>query len=109
MIRRPPRSTLFPYTTLFRSTTFFPPYAVARQLQSLHWISNGRAGWNIVTALQGHENFGLQAMPDADERYARAAEFTDVVRRLWASFPNEALKIDRDSGRYARSEEHTSE
>ena len=24
-----------------------------------------------------------------------------MVRRLWASFPNEALKIDRDSGRYA--------
>src|SRR5260370_18122204 len=23
MIRRPPRSTLFPYTTLFRSTTFY--------------------------------------------------------------------------------------
>src|SRR3712207_8019851 len=23
MIRRPPRSTLFPYTTLFRSTSFF--------------------------------------------------------------------------------------
>src|SRR5256885_11436864 len=23
MIRRPPRSTLFPYTTLFRSTTYF--------------------------------------------------------------------------------------
>src|SRR2546430_13181590 len=27
MIRRPPRSTLFPYTTLFRSLTF--PYAAA--------------------------------------------------------------------------------
>src|SRR2546428_7397232 len=25
MIRRPPRSTLFPYTTLFRSYTAFPP------------------------------------------------------------------------------------
>src|SRR2546428_6865738 len=24
MIRRPPRSTLFPYTTLFRSAVFFP-------------------------------------------------------------------------------------
>src|SRR5260221_1972991 len=24
MIRRPPRSTLFPYTTLFRSTLFYP-------------------------------------------------------------------------------------
>src|SRR2546425_1724916 len=29
MIRRPPRSTLFPYTTLFRSHDFRPP-AVAR-------------------------------------------------------------------------------
>src|SRR2546422_7491032 len=25
MIRRPPRSTLFPYTTLFRSCCFWPP------------------------------------------------------------------------------------
>src|SRR5258705_10326321 len=25
MIRRPPRSTLFPYTTLFRSSDSFPP------------------------------------------------------------------------------------
>src|SRR2546426_1865594 len=25
MIRRPPRSTLFPYTTLFRSVSLFPP------------------------------------------------------------------------------------
>src|SRR5438309_8629633 len=25
MIRRPPRSTLFPYTTLFRSYVFMPP------------------------------------------------------------------------------------
>src|SRR2546430_12817586 len=27
MIRRPPRSTLFPYTTLFRSMPFHPPAA----------------------------------------------------------------------------------
>src|SRR5256885_16744653 len=26
MIRRPPRSTLFPYTTLFRSDCFFQPH-----------------------------------------------------------------------------------
>src|SRR5579859_1256876 len=29
MIRRPPRSTLFPYTTLFRSTTAAPPTQTA--------------------------------------------------------------------------------
>lgn len=83
------------------STTFFPPYLVARQLQSLNWLSKGRVGWNIVTALQGHENFGLQAMPSAEERYARAAEFTEVVHRLWRSFPNQALLLDRANGRYA--------
>src|SRR3712207_7181792 len=31
MIRRPPRSTLFPYTTLFRSATF-----IAADLRDLH-------------------------------------------------------------------------
>src|SRR3712207_8442998 len=31
MIRRPPRSTLFPYTTLFRSPASMDPVAVARR------------------------------------------------------------------------------
>ena len=83
------------------STTFLPPYVVARQIQSLHWLSNGRAGWNIVTALDGNENFGLAEMPSAEERYARAAEFTEVVRLLWESYPADAIRADRASGVYA--------
>ncbi|GGF50209.1 hypothetical protein GCM10007301_06910 [Azorhizobium oxalatiphilum] len=82
------------------STTFYPPYVVARQIQSLNWLSNGRAGWNIVTALEGHANFGLASMPSADERYAQAAEFTDVVRALWGSYPRSALLTDRATGRH---------
>src|SRR2546422_4462413 len=31
MIRRPPRSTLFPYTTLFRSLSAYPPTRLAAQ------------------------------------------------------------------------------
>lgn len=85
------------------STTFNPPFMVARQLQSLNWLSQGRAGWNIVTALDGHENFGLAAMPSGEERYRRAAEFTGIVRRLWASYPHEALRLEREGGRYADS------
>ncbi|MEI2384352.1 NtaA/DmoA family FMN-dependent monooxygenase [Breoghania sp. JC706] len=80
------------------STTFYPPYVVARQIQSLNWLSNGRAGWNIVTALDGNENFGLADMPTPEERYARAAEFTEVVRRLWDSFPEAAIRHDREAG-----------
>src|SRR5438270_4530181 len=33
MIRRPPRSTLFPYTTLFRSSVHARPLSAARQLR----------------------------------------------------------------------------
>jgi len=76
------------------STTFNPPYVVARQLQSLNWISNGRAGWNIVTSIDGAHNFGDEPMPSPEARYRRAAEFTDVVRALWNSHPYGALTGD---------------
>lgn len=82
------------------STTFNQPYQVARQIQSLHWLSHGRAGWNIVTALDGHENFGEVAMPGADQRYDKAQEFTDVVQALWRSYPRDALLVDRATGQY---------
>lgn len=86
------------------STTFNPPYVVARQLQSLHWISNGRAGWNIVTSIEGAENFSNSPMPSTEERYLKAIEFTDVVLKLWESYPHEALIVDRVSGKYADRE-----
>src|SRR5258708_14505464 len=45
MIRRPPRSTLFPYTTLFRSSTSSPPPAAsnpARRGSARCWHSRRR-------------------------------------------------------------------
>lgn len=82
-------------------TAFASPYTTARQLQSLHRLSGGRAGWNAVTALGGHENHGLGALPDSATRYARAAEFVRVVTQLWESFPAAALVADREAGRFA--------
>ncbi|KOY16582.1 NtaA/DmoA family FMN-dependent monooxygenase [Paenibacillus xylanivorans] len=86
------------------STTFNPPYIVARQLQSLNWLSNGRAGWNIVTSIEGADNFGNSPMPSPEERYSKAIEFTDVVCKLWDSFPSEAIVIDRESGMFSDKE-----
>ena len=83
------------------STTFYPPFLIARQLLSLDRISKGRAGWNVVTALDGHDNFGLDKMPSTDERYARASEAVEAVKRLWRSFPSEALALDRERGLFA--------
>src|SRR3712207_7846420 len=45
MIRRPPRSTLFPYTTLFRSARGGP--AVGRG----HWGARGGAEWGAWDAV----------------------------------------------------------
>jgi FMN-dependent oxidoreductase (nitrilotriacetate monooxygenase family) len=89
------------------STTFNPPYVVARQLQSLHWLSNGRAGWNIVTSIEGADNFSDSPMPSPEERYAKAKEFTDVVCKLWESFPDEAIVIDRQSGMFSDKDKVT--
>jgi len=86
------------------STTFYPPYVVARQLQSLNWLSGGRIGWNLVTSLDGQRNFGLNDMPPAEQRYAQAEEFTAVVRQLWNSYPADALRFDRASGQFADSQ-----
>jgi FMN-dependent oxidoreductase (nitrilotriacetate monooxygenase family) len=86
------------------STTFYPPYILARMIMSLHWLSKGRAGWNIVTALDGQKNFSLEDMPAPEDRYARAAEVTEIVMQLWDSFPREAWEPDRDSGQFVRAE-----
>src|SRR5687768_17910198 len=43
MIRRPPRSTLFPYTTLFRSR-FTPPHAFVLHLYGRYCNANKFAG-----------------------------------------------------------------
>lgn len=84
------------------STTFVPPYLLARQMQSLHWLSHGRAGWNIVTSLDGAQAFGLATMPSNTQRYARAAECVELVRELWRSFHGNELRPVEHDGEYFR-------
>lgn len=85
------------------SSSFYTPYHAARMLASLDHISCGRIGWNVVTSMFDDEarNHGLDALPPHAERYARAAEFIDVVTALWDSWPLEAIEQDR-AGVYAR-------
>ncbi|HJD44639.1 MAG TPA: LLM class flavin-dependent oxidoreductase [Candidatus Paenalcaligenes intestinipullorum] len=84
------------------SSTFFTPFHAARMLASLDHISNGRMGWNVVTSMYDVEarNHNYESMPDHAWRYKRAEEFIDVAKRLWDSWPDEAVKIDRQ-GDYA--------
>ncbi|AGK51768.1 FMN-dependent oxidoreductase, nitrilotriacetate monooxygenase family protein [Burkholderia thailandensis MSMB121] len=84
------------------STSYNEPFNLARRFASLDHASAGRAGWNVVTTADAGSarNFGLDAVPDHAARYARAAEFVDVVKALWDSWDDDALVGDKASGRF---------
>ena len=84
------------------STTYNEPYNLARRFATLDLISKGRAGWNVVGSWSEHEaqNFGLETTLDYDTRYARSAEFVDVVKGLWDGWDDGALLLDKAGGRY---------
>lgn len=75
------------------STTFSEPYNVARQYLTLDHVSRGRAAWNVVTTYNDNAaaNFGLTQLPEKQDRYARAEEFVDVVRKLWDGWDYDSL------------------
>jgi len=82
------------------STTYNEPYHIARKFASLDHISNGRAGWNLVTTANPDAalNFGQDAHMAHGERYVRAREFYEVVTGLWDSFADDAFVRDVESG-----------
>src|SRR5258708_8316482 len=66
MIRRPPRSTLFPYTTLFRS---------------LRYISNSRTlSLRVGTSNEDGDGDGDGDDDDGDQRCARSEEHTSELQ-----------------------------
>ncbi|WP_238590742.1 LLM class flavin-dependent oxidoreductase [Paenibacillus beijingensis] len=85
------------------STTYNEPFHVARKFASLDHISKGRAGWNIVTSGGEAEarNFSKDDHLEHSKRYERASEFVQVATKLWDSWEDDAIVIDRSSGSYA--------
>jgi FMN-dependent oxidoreductase (nitrilotriacetate monooxygenase family) len=84
------------------STTFEPPYLIARRFASLDHLSGGRAGWNLVTTSNPDSalNFGMTEHMEHGERYRRAREFYDVVTGLWDSWAEDAFVRDVEEGIY---------
>src|SRR3712207_8725541 len=87
MIRRPPRSTLFPYTTLFRSVpvevptiAVEPPRSPAQMDRAVKGLVTGRYGWIVFTSV-------------------------NAVKAVREKF----VELGLDARAFARSEEHTSE
>src|SRR3712207_7329820 len=76
MIRRPPRSTLFPYTTLFRSDTHQVARAGLGKLQvAADYVEGGAAG-----AYHAHLRARLLAYPVQDGDRVRSEEHTSELQ-----------------------------
>ncbi len=84
------------------STTYTEPYNLARMLASLDHLSGGRIAWNIVTGAfaEAAFNFSAAKHPPHEERYAIATEFVEVAKGLWDSWEEDALVMDKASGRF---------
>lgn len=85
------------------STTYYEPFHVARMFQTVDLMTDGRAAWNVVTSVNDGEaqNMGHEEHLDHDVRYDRADEFMDVVLGHWDSWDDDALIVDKRSGRFA--------
>ena len=85
------------------STTYYPPYHVARTFATLDHLSAGRAAWNVVTSVNDNEaqNFGVQHHMSPNQRYDRADEFLEAVTGLWESWEDDALVLDPETGIFA--------
>ena len=88
------------------STTYSEPWDLARRFATVDHLSQGRAGWNIVTTTSpiAAGNFGSRPHPPHADRYARAGEFVEAVVKVWDAWDEDAVVASRDSGIWADPE-----
>ncbi|MBX3567920.1 MAG: NtaA/DmoA family FMN-dependent monooxygenase [Rhizobiaceae bacterium] len=80
------------------------PFSFARRVSTMDHLSKGRIGWNIVTSVSHNaaQNFGFDRIVPHDERYTWAAEYIDVVYKLWeGSWDDDAVLVDKTANLYA--------
>ena len=85
------------------NTTFNEPFEVARRFATLDHLSDGRAGWSVVTASDAFTgaNFRRGGYLEHVDRYQRAEEFIAVARQFWDSWDDGAVVADDARGVYA--------
>lgn len=84
--------------------SYEPPYLFARRMSTLDHLSDGRAGWNIVTGYldSAARAMGLQEQEAHDRRYDRAEEYMQLVYKLWeGSWEEGAVLRDRHARVFA--------
>src|SRR2546427_7753496 len=86
MIRRPPRSTLFPYTTLFRSDLSHPALASRSRAASGRMVALSKSKWMSCKLAVSAKSFGgaggLAASTRSEEHTSELQSQSNLVCRL---------------------------
>src|SRR2546427_7647798 len=82
MIRRPPRSTLFPYTTLFRSIAACSDHGNWNNLQQMAEVAGRYQGQSAAAARNNHVMAMLTANGRSEEHTSELQSQSNLVCRL---------------------------
>lgn len=86
------------------SIPYEPPFAFARRMSTLDHLTGGRVGWNVVTGYldSAARGAGRSRQVAHDTRYDIAADYMEVVYKLWeGSWEEDAIVVDRERGVFA--------
>jgi alkanesulfonate monooxygenase SsuD/methylene tetrahydromethanopterin reductase-like flavin-dependent oxidoreductase (luciferase family) len=88
-------------------TTHTEPFHLSKAIATLDYVSSGRAGIRVQVSASpdAAAHFGRRDITDyspalADELFTEAADYVEVVRRLWDSWEDDAIIRDAATGRF---------
>jgi alkanesulfonate monooxygenase SsuD/methylene tetrahydromethanopterin reductase-like flavin-dependent oxidoreductase (luciferase family) len=95
-------------------TTHTEPFHLSKAIATLDYVSTGRAGIRVQvsSSRDAAAHFGRREVPDlstldrparrgfVDERFDEAADYVEVLRRLWDSWEDDAEIRDVSTGRF---------
>jgi alkanesulfonate monooxygenase SsuD/methylene tetrahydromethanopterin reductase-like flavin-dependent oxidoreductase (luciferase family) len=97
-------------------TTHTEPFHISKAIATLDYVSTGRAGLRVQISARPHEadHFGRRSLPPLTleelqspagqeritEHFDEAADYVEVVRRLWDSWEDDAEIRDAATGRF---------
>jgi alkanesulfonate monooxygenase SsuD/methylene tetrahydromethanopterin reductase-like flavin-dependent oxidoreductase (luciferase family) len=98
------------------TVTHTEPFHISKAVATLDFVSHGRAGLRVQVSGRGHEadHFGRRQFPAGlyrsrdeaearavfDDLFEEAADYVEVVRRLWDSWEDDAEIRDAATGRF---------
>ena len=80
-------------------TTHTEPFHLSKAIATLDYVSTGRAGVRVQVS-SNPETVGHFGREVADDTMAEAADYVEVLRRLWDSWEDDAEIRDAATGRF---------